>query len=369
MFKLDNEFLQIITDLRAAVLKAVQSLRSLFGYAFMVLWWAYVRYIRLVIFPRLPRLFIFVSFIDFFILLAEGLEEVHKNFDAEHPSLIPPAGFHAVIHVIDDKLLGPGPLIAFSIASILLASLMVWHHHRVTERVQQHLFLLGSMREILVEATRLIVSAADPQASDAFIKAALRALTESTTMLKGGHIQRFDQLGSDAVKTKIHGLRRIATVLEIQENNEWFELKPDRQWPPDTYKIPMGKLTKASAAGKALEKPTRATDPRPDKGLIYIPWTYFPHGTRHWVDKKKPQIDYVPDAFANLGVDGDPEPQSTICMEILVPDHAKSRYVLCLDSNRWKCFQEVDFQAISLTRRSRNQKGKSVTMPEWASNY
>jgi hypothetical protein len=296
------------------VLKAFRDLREglrksgwlLLGDIFIGLWWVFFN-LRLVIAPAVPKVFIAVSGLDFLMLLAEsrvGSEAIHAAHSKIDGLIAPGSSLSKIdgwIHVHNQKF-----LIAFSVASILLALVMVWHHHRVAERVGQHIFLLSTVRHIATEATSLDFSTIRSEEADIFITGALRGLTEATTRLKGSRVK-------DSQDTSTKGLKRVAVILMNQAGKDWFEVTP-WHWPPDTFKdLPPGSLKMASAAGKALEKPGDTQDDKADKGIVYIPWTLFPHGTRLRADETRTPsycvLDYVRNAFAKLGTNRRAESQ------------------------------------------------------------
>jgi hypothetical protein len=333
-----GEFEPIWGDIRSNFSALLKIARTLCGVAFMGAWWGYTKF-KFFFLPKLPLLFVVASVADFTMLVAAGFLEIDRRIHDGDP-IWHPTGVHAAIHGLGRAwALGAKPLIAFSVISLALSLLMFWHHHRMTEKVRGHLLLLGSLRQLSAEATRLVISAAEPSTSDAFIEDALLTLTEATTKLKGGKIKL---LGTGS--GRIHGLNRVATVLRTEPRTDTFGI--EHQWLPNTYdSLPDNSLSMLSAAGKALQPPKGAGPQQREKGVIYIPWTRVPHGLRHWTEKTKTHFEYIRDAFADIG---QPKPKSLICTEIPVEMESEGSYVLCMDSNKWMCFEEVDFQALLL---------------------
>ena len=339
-------FREIIVLLRQSGALVGRAVWDLLGYGFISLWWVYFR-LKLGLIRFLPPLFILIAVIDFLMLLAEGLESTHERIDSQ---IVPGSWGKSVdvwVHVLGRRLaLETKTLVGFSIVSILLAVFMVWHHHRMTERVRQHLYLLSALRHITVEAARLVVSPTAPQIAQSFIENALQVLVDTTTTLKGDHVP-WSSLVLNIFR-RSGKLTRSATILEQRGDGKGFEAI--RQWPPGTYKMPL-RVAQNSAAGHALNN-AEDTDDCGFNGIVYIPWTYFPHGIRLLEDEKKTphycRLGFVKNAFIDLGKAGEPKPRSLICMECTADKASKNRFVLCLDSNRWKCFQEVDFQSAHL---------------------
>jgi len=343
----EDEFSPILEDIRGSLVALWKIFRSFLGFAFMAAWWEYSK-LRLRIAPALPYVFVFVATLDFGMLLVAGLMELdHRMHDKIllTDSSWRPSGLHGSMHDFARWLaIGPRPYIAFSVISLVLGWMMFRHHHRVTERDKHYLLLLGSLRELSAEATRLVVSASKPEASHAFIETALQTLALSTMRFKGVLIQSITP-----ASVQQHGLNRSAIVLDAQAGGDLFHLK--YRWPPTAYTgIPPDRPIRASAASKALEYPRALRGGRGDKGIVYIPWRKVPHGLRHWSDttgnRANSRLEYVRDASTELGTaPGDQKPVSLICTEIVARGRS---YVLCLDSNRWKCFGEVDFYTLLL---------------------
>jgi hypothetical protein len=327
---------------------------TVLGYLFIWAWLGYYKNIRLYMAPHLTRVLMVVATIEFSALsveklgamIAEKLLAIHLATDH-----YPHSGIHlwidSIVNQIQKRASDLPTVVALtSVATLITAFIVYRHHHLMTERVQQHLEFLDALREITTEATRIVVSPSDQKEATVFIERVLQTLVEATMKLKGLAIESSD-LAAGASKHSQSGLKRITTLMETDENDVgWcFKLRLDRQWPQKTYKDGL-QLPSKSAAGKALEKPQQGGEK--GNGLIYIPWTRFPHGTRHLIFEKKPRIEYVPDAYVDLGGEGEPAPVSLICTEVAVQEQATSRYVLCLDSNKWKCFNEMDFHAAHL---------------------
>ncbi len=259
------------------------SIRSTLGYLFILAWWFYFKIVRLWVAPRLPPILLFASGADFILVAAEKLAQMHDGMDKKVP-----APSRSVVHGWIDALIDAAArvwpfndwLIWFTIATLAAAFIMYWHHDRVIKREQKYLLLLASLGEITEAATRLVISQMDLQASQAFVGLAVQVL-ETTARLSGD------------TSVKAHGLKRSATVWEMRKDEDsflpWSSNTGDSLWT-----LPV------STASKALEFPKAAASGA-DKGLVYIPWTYFPHGTRHWVDGKKPRLEYIPNAFVDDG--------------------------------------------------------------------
>ena len=354
---LSQGLLEIVGGLVAAVSRLWQSLRETFwvvlGYGFILLWWIHFQ-LKIKVFPWLPIFFVAISLLDFILLVAEIFEasdsRLHQGHHGRAVSLL-----DDWIHLVGFKLaLSPESLFALAVLSITLAVFIVWHHHRMTERVMQHLSLLSAIRQITSEATRSVVSMPTPTPADAFIDLALQVLVEATTKFRGSTIvglavrivlKAIVKFGVSTIANPGR-LRRAATVLEERADADGFDVI--RQWPSNHYKLPL-RVARASAAGKALEH----DDEHPEnRAVIYVPWTYFPHGIRLWVDETRSphyrRMGFANNAFAELETPGEPKPRSLICTESIVEGTSKKRYVLCLDSNWWYCFQEVDFQALDV---------------------
>ena len=76
-------------------------------------------------------------------------------------------------------------VIIFTVATLVVAFVMFWHHDRVIKREQKYLVLLGSLREITEAATRLVISPNEPKGSKVFVGTALQVLAEATAKLRG----------------------------------------------------------------------------------------------------------------------------------------------------------------------------------------
>jgi hypothetical protein len=328
-------------------------LRSAFFFAF---WWLSFQ-IRLHIAPWIPSFFATVSIIEVCMLLLGGLREIfeaeHKNGEISNvPTLL--LRFDSQIHHVGRALhLGVRGLIWFAVVcasvSIALGLLTIWHHHRVAERVTQHLRLLSALRLITVK-----VFAVQPLPAEAPLSAALGLLSDALLELKSKK-SKSDQPKPISTHAKIPNPRpgrfmRDATILRLQHDHNSFEAI--HQWPPGTYKRELG-LTMTSAAGRALTRTQRQEELNSEfKGIIYVPWTRCPHAARLWIDESTSphyrRMDFEPDIFVHLKPHIGSEPKSLICLEIPVPSTMRAKFVLCLDSSRWQCFDEVDFQVAHL---------------------
>jgi hypothetical protein len=325
----------ISDDLRQIIRELSASFQRTIGYFFILIWWCYFK-LRIIVVPRLPKVFLTISLLELIILLMESHTGLHAWLSpsslAEHID----DWFHVQIGRV-----GLVWLVTFSVVSIFLALFMTWHHDRVTNRVKEHLSLLSVLRQITAEATRLVAN--DRAAATEFVEKVLRMLTEATTKFKGQQSARQFRAWRDEAAT----LRRLAIVLEERQAAGAFRIVA--RWPQGCYGDLPTKLTQASAAGRVLKKsPDFAT--RSDFGAtIYVPWTKFPHGIRLWVDESKSpyycRVGFAKDVFEYVG---DPKPCSMICVECPVESDSASRFVLCLDSNKRWCFSDVDFHAANL---------------------
>jgi hypothetical protein len=129
-------------------------------------------------------------------------------------------------------------------------------------------------------------------------------------------------------------IKRVSTILSVETSANILTLF--YKWPDNAYPgIATGDKINATAALKALERPTRIAAGTPEdaytKGIVSIPWTAAHHGIRHWHDiaAKKWRVEYVRDAFKDQQKRGEPGLRSLICAQI--PGQS---YVLCLDS-KW----------------------------------
>lgn len=311
------------------------------GFLYIVVWVRTFK-LRLKLAPHFWKIFIFISILDFVLLLVhtfgyillQQLEVLHHWADLNMvPHHVFIGRFDWWMHkvVINHKLLFTHSVFGFTAVSTILALCMAWHHHRMTKRVRQLLSVLSNIRIRTGEVMRFVISEmreeTDKSPKD-FIETALQALTDETTELR------------ESAK-----LIRTGAVWELVSDgtSTWFELYA--QWPLDYYPKDL-RLSSKSAAGRSLECPEQEAT---DKGIIYIPWTVFPHGSRHLsVDTKTPsycRLTYERNAFTAIPYHAK-KPKSLLCMEI--PVASERQYVLCLDSNRRQCFAEADFQIARL---------------------
>jgi hypothetical protein len=347
----DGELARILTDLQDAVRSLGQLCWIVAGFGAILTWYVYFRYVRRAFGRALSRVVGIMATFDLLVLSVEKLADVHEEIHKTNRPLSPVHQWldhvaiqlqqllqRSSIYVHLSHFLGEHiHLILFvsSGATVFLAYILFRHHHRIMRLMEQHEMFLDSVRGIMAEATRLVVSAVEPKEATDFIEGALQALVETTLKMKSGDKPRLRSI-------------RSATLFKTEgPENERSVLTPQRQWPTAVRNFSEVGIPIQSAEGKALEQPRRG-DPSSGNGLIYIPWMCFPHGTRHLVYQKKPRVEYVRQAFRARDAEGGPKLRSLLCREISVPDGLGSKYVLSLGSNRWICFREVDFHTIEL---------------------
>ena len=307
LMKKDTELEKIWRDLWASLKGIWLDLReTVLGYLVIYVWYLYYKYIRLYAARYLTRVLMVLAGLEFVVLSTEKILAIHLRGD-RYPHWAPHIWIDALAQEIPFDL--PTIVVWTSVGTLITASIVFAHHHLMAKRVEQHLEFLDVLREITAEATRLVVSTGNPEEASAFVERVLQALVETTMKLKGK-----EAAVSSSTKSQT-ALKRISTLMQTEPSEAvgWcFRIKNDYyQWPHGTYDKEV-KLPKESAAGIALKKPKEGEG---KDALIYIPWTRFPHGTRHSVYEKKPRIEYVPGAYIDLGTAGEPIPKSLICTE------------------------------------------------------
>ncbi len=287
------------------------------GY-FYLAGWCSAFWLKLRVAPYLAYVVAFVSVVE--VLLA-----VLDNKDSWR--IIIPPRFLPLLnsfqeHVASRMILEGKWLVAFSVMSVAIVVFMALHHHLLEKRLEGYHTLVSSLRRLLVDGTDVAVSD-ELSAPGVFIERALQML---------------------------HSTREVilaATVLQTDSapGSAFLMLS---QYPPNTYQWPKEGLPEACAAGQALS--TEGIQKGLEQGLVYIPWTTFPHGVR--IGAKEGtyppyrEFDIVEDVFMKLNEKYGTPPVSTICAKIPVKNASKVRYVLCLDGGRRNCFKDVDFQAV-----------------------
>jgi hypothetical protein len=308
-------------------------------------WWIFVK-TRLIIDRKLVVLVVKVSALEFLMVLAESdlgrrtvalLASMHARIDDEIVAGSPLAWIDGKFHTVLSHLVVENQYVmGFSVTSVILSVLMCWHHHRTTHRLAHLSAFVSSMRQMTGRSTEF---GREPEVEKTgAILDALQILVESTTILKSGK--------AEGKKIKIF---RRAFLLELKRGAQLFTIYA--QWPTGSAcHLEDYELKRNGASARALRPPDGVIGP--DKGIVYVPWTRFPHGTRHWTDETRIpnycQLDYEPRLFER-GQNGVPAAASLICMEVPVKDlSGESKFVLRLDSTRAMCFDEGDYQAARL---------------------
>src|ERR1700722_2472088 len=153
--KQDGQLGLILLDLRGAVRSLLQSITTVTGYAVILGWYVYFKYIRLKLAGVLPRLLTMMATIDFVGLLLEKVQAMHEK---AHQGKAPISGAHvwldgvgarleqflenfASYNAVRSYLQAHAQLVVFAASGVtlILAYIVYKHHHRMTKRVQQHL--------------------------------------------------------------------------------------------------------------------------------------------------------------------------------------------------------------------------------------
>jgi hypothetical protein len=315
-------------------------LNELVGEFVFFIWWVRFK-IKVHIAPYLPWV---VAALVIFETLTLSVEVMDVLFRAGHVHGEPAVS--SVVHGLDLKIhavgkwlgLGPWKLLSLAMVPVILGGITVWHHSKVIKRLDERGLLLDALREIMAAAF-----GHQAISTDESITRAMEILTVTLLAIKK------DSLPPWRKAWQTSQLRRDATILKLKAGADHFT--PLHQWPshPNPPYQEDGKIPLGSAAGVALEKAKdqelQGAPYREFKGIVYIPWTRCSNGAR----LKMPQyrrFELLARCYVHLNL-GD-EPRSLICLEIPIHINTDDRYVLCLDSNKRMCFEDIDYHAIHL---------------------
>jgi|SRR5579871_1678346 len=359
--KLPNKIFDLLRAVWLGITAIGKVILNAFGFFYISLWWLYC-HLRLWLDPKIGKFFLTAAVIDFGMLILLHVPELDRRIDenggkdsARHMGHLHAIG-HRLVTWLSQRLgtavayisgyrwgksavefwtlHGSDIFIAVSVVSLGLSVLMFWHHHKATERDERYRSLFPELIEMARSAA--LIDNADGKSRGECIENTLGVLTEIAHLRVGGEA---------GLKVK-----RASTVLKGEANQDVFTIL--YKWPLDAYaNVKVGETIRATAAQKALQKPTRVVDSTPElaytKGIISVPWTAVRHGIRHWHDIRggKWRVEYVPCAFLHQAQRGEPRLLSLICTQVPGKDRG---YVLCLDSKWPMSFNRVDFDMLLL---------------------
>lgn len=219
-----------------------------------------------------------------------------------------------------------------SAALFLCAATMVYHHHRITVRVQRHQVLLLTLRDAMLQGDDLARAGHGEENVRKFVVNTLEAVVAALSV---GNSRKPD----------------LDAVLLIREHSPDC-LRIYEQSPEDSYKLPLTGLGLNSAAGRTL------ISLQPES-VLYVPRTGMQHAIVVAPEERRlpryRSLTLMDGAYEYVnGVESRRPLGCLACIQIPALSTASRRtqahrhFVLCIGADKPNCLGELDWHAMQL---------------------